>query len=108
MPEHIGASHRGASDRVALRLAPVSPFRLVSLAAAIAYLILRVLVPATLFGILPGTLILRSAGAGPGLILACGETRDPSILPALRLLLPLPGLSNLLVAVLRQRAGAHA
>ncbi|HYZ24095.1 MAG TPA: VTT domain-containing protein [Rhodopila sp.] len=95
---------------LALRLAPVFPFWLVNLAAAVAGLRLRVFVPATLLGILPDSLILSSIGAGLGSILARGETPDLSILLAPRLLLPLLGLSilSLLPALLRRRPGAHA
>jgi uncharacterized membrane protein YdjX (TVP38/TMEM64 family) len=92
---------------LALRLAPIFPFWLVNLAAAVAGLRLRVFVPATLLGILPDCLILSSLGSGLGSVLARGETPDLSLLFAPRIVLPLLGLSvlSLLPALLRRRPG---
>ena len=100
----------GFSYLLALRLAPIFPFWLVNLAAAMAGLRLRVFIPATLLGILPVSFILSSIGAGVSSVLARGGTPDLSVLFAPRMLLPLLGLSvlSLLPTLLRRRSGSHA
>jgi len=57
-----------------LRLAPIAPFWLVNVAAALAGAPLKAYTLATLLGIIPATLIYSSVGAGIGKVIARGET----------------------------------
>lgn len=56
-----------------LRLIPLAPFWLVNVASALAHAPLRSYALATLIGIIPGTFIYSSIGAGIGKLLARGE-----------------------------------
>ncbi|MCA8929092.1 MAG: TVP38/TMEM64 family protein [Alphaproteobacteria bacterium] len=78
-----------------LRLMPVMPFWLLNIVPAFVGLTLRQYVLATFFGILPGTVVYCSVGAGLDTVFARGEVpgldqlRDPA------LILPLVGLAVL-------------
>jgi uncharacterized membrane protein YdjX (TVP38/TMEM64 family) len=95
---------------LALRFLPLLPFWVVNLASAVAGIRLVPFFCATFLGIVPGSFILSSIGAGIGSVLAQGGTPDLSVLFSARILLPLTGLAllSLLPAVLRRRPGAHA
>ncbi len=67
---------------LALRLVPVFPFFLVNLVPAFAGVGLRVFVPVTFFGILPGTAVTSLTGAGLGGIL--DEGKDLALASLLR------------------------
>lgn len=76
-----------------LRLIPLFPFWLVNLVPAFLGVPLRTYVVATFFGIIPGTLIFASLGAGLGAVLDRGEEPDLSVIFEPRLLLPLIALA---------------
>lgn len=88
-----------------MRLAPVVPFFLANLLPAFAGVGLVPFAVTTFAGILPGALLLTSAGAGLGAVLEAGGTPDLSALSDPRILAGVLGLC-LLVAlplVLRRR-----
>lgn len=78
-----------------LRLVPVFPFWLVNLVPAFLGVSLRIFVVGTFFGIIPGTLVFASIGAGLGELLDRGEAPDLRVIFAPRILLPLLGLALL-------------
>jgi len=65
---------------LSLRLIPVVPFWLINLAASMSGMRLRDFAAGTALGIIPGTTIFASIGAGVGAILAAGQTPDLSII----------------------------
>ncbi|MFL5334816.1 MAG: TVP38/TMEM64 family protein [Geminicoccaceae bacterium] len=100
----------GFSYLFAVRLVPVVPFWLLNLASALAGMRLATFTLATLIGIIPGTAIFSSIGAGLGTLVAAGERPDLSAILSARLLLPLLGLSvlSLLPVLWRHWKGSHA
>lgn len=87
-----------------LRLVPAFPFFLVNLAPAFLGVSLRVYVIGTFFGIMPGTFVFASVGAGLGAVFDRGERPDLSIILAPPVLLPLLALAALaLVPVIWNR-----
>ena len=78
-----------------LRLVPLFPFWLVNLVCALLDVPLPTFVIATLFGIVPGTLVFASVGSGLGAIFARGQTPDLSLLTKPRLFVPLIALAVL-------------
>ncbi len=78
-----------------LRLVPLFPFFLVNLAAAFLGVPLATYVAATFVGILPGSVIYSSVGAGLGVILERGEAPDLGIIWKPEILGPLLGLAAL-------------
>ena len=100
----------GFSYLLAIRLVPAFPFWLVNLAAAFGGMRLLPYATATLIGIVPGTLIFASIGAGLAGVLARGEQPDFRVLFTPAILLPLLALAalSLLPVVWRhwKRAGA--
>ena len=85
----------GFSALLALRLLPVVPFWLVNLAPALVGMRLGSFALATAIGIVPGTLVFASIGAGVGDVLAAGRTPDLGVVFRPAVLLPLVGLALL-------------
>jgi uncharacterized membrane protein YdjX (TVP38/TMEM64 family) len=89
-----------------LRLVPLFPFWLVNLVPAFLGVRLGTFALATLVGIVPGTLVYASVGAGLGAVLDAGRTPDLGVLLRPQVLLPLLGLAALaLVPVAYRRFG---
>ena len=78
-----------------LRLVPLFPFFLVNLAAAFLGVPLATYVAATLIGIVPGSVVYSSVGAGLGAILQRGEAPDLGLIWKPEILGPLLGLAAL-------------
>ncbi len=96
---------------LALRLAPIFPFVVVNVAPALAGAPLRSYVAATALGIIPGTFVYASVGAGLDAIFAAGGTPDlgaifkPEVLVPLFLLALLALAPTLWKAIRAKRAG---
>jgi uncharacterized membrane protein YdjX (TVP38/TMEM64 family) len=90
-----GLQRDGFSYLLALRLIPAFPFWLVNLAPALAGMRLAPFAAATLLGIIPGSVVFASIGAGLGDVLARGGMPDLSVVLSARVLLPLAGLAAL-------------
>ncbi len=90
-----GMERDGFLYLLALRLIPLFPFWLLNLAAAACGIRLIPFAAATLLGIIPGTLVYASVGAGLGDVLAIGGAPDFTAVFAPRILLPLLGLATL-------------
>lgn len=78
-----------------LRLVPVFPFWLVNLVPAFLGVRLRIFVVATLFGIIPGSVVYVAVGSGLGELVAAGEAPDLAIIFRPSILLPILGLAFL-------------
>ncbi|MCK8784683.1 VTT domain-containing protein [Roseomonas sp. NAR14] len=91
-----------------LRLLPLVPFWVINLAAPLSGLRLGAFALATLVGIVPGTLVYASLGAGLAPVLMAGGRVEIGALLTVRTLLPLFGLAVLagLGAWWRSRRGA--
>ena len=92
-----------------IRLVPVVPFFVANLLPALLGVPLRRFVVSTFLGIVPGTVVYTSVGAGLGEVLARGETPDLGVIFEPMILLPLLGLCLLaaLPAIIRAiRGGA--
>ena len=105
-----GLERDGFSYLLALRLLPLFPFWLVNLAPALVRMPLRTFLGATLIGILPGTFVFASIGAGLGAVLAEGRQPDLSVILRPAVLLPLIGLAllSLLPVAWRRWKERHA
>ena len=105
-----GLERDGFSYLLALRLIPLFPFWLVNLAPALVRMPLRTFVGATLLGIVPGTFVFASVGAGLGAVLAEGRQPDLSVILRPAVLLPLLGLAllSLLPVAWRRWKERHA
>lgn len=90
-----------------LRLVPLFPFFLVNLAPAFFGMRLRDYAIGTFFGIMPGTFVFSSIGAGLGAVLDRGERPDLGVLLSPPVLLPLLALAvlALLPVFFGRRAG---
>lgn len=80
-----------------MRLVPAVPFFVANLAPAFLGVKLRNYVITTVFGIIPGTLVFSSVGAGLGEVFARGETPDLDLLFEWQVLGPILGLCFLAV-----------
>jgi uncharacterized membrane protein YdjX (TVP38/TMEM64 family) len=69
-----GFSRDETSYLLILRLAPAFPFWLVNIAAGLLGARLRTFILTTLFGIIPGSFVYASIGAGAGALLDAGQT----------------------------------
>ncbi|MEK0083602.1 TVP38/TMEM64 family protein [Benzoatithermus flavus] len=78
-----------------LRLVPLFPFWLVNLVPALLGVPLRTYTLATFLGIVPGSLVYASVGAGLGTVLDRGEEPDLGLILEPHVLLPLLGLAGL-------------
>jgi uncharacterized membrane protein YdjX (TVP38/TMEM64 family) len=90
-----GFRANAVSYLLVLRLVPLFPFWLVNLVPALLGVSLRTFILCSFFGMLPGTLIYSSVGAGLGAIIEKGETPDLHIVLQPRVLLPLIALALL-------------
>lgn len=87
-----------------LRLVPAFPFWLVNLAPAFLGVRLSTFVGATLIGIIPGTFVFASLGAGLGAVFERGEKPDLGLIFEPRVILPILALALLsLVPALYRR-----
>lgn len=75
-----------------MRLVPAVPFFLANLAPAFLGVSLRNFTFTTFFGIMPGSIVYTSVGAGLGAVFARGETPDLGIIFEPRILGPILGL----------------
>lgn len=95
---------RGFNYLLFLRLVPLFPFFLINLAAGLTRLPLRVFVPGTLIGIVPGGFVFVNAGASLATIDSMGDVASPRVLGSFALL----GLFALLPVIygkVKQRMG---
>ena len=104
-----GLERDGFSYLLALRLIPVVPFWLLNLAPALVGMRLAPYALATLIGIIPGTLVFASIGAGIGGVLEAGRQPDLSVILSPRVIVPLLGLAllSLLPVAWRRWKGSH-
>lgn len=87
-----------------LRLVPLFPFWLVNIVAALLGMKFGAFVLATVIGIIPGSIVFASIGAGFGTLFESGQMPDLGVIFQARLLLPLLGLGALsLVPILYRR-----
>jgi uncharacterized membrane protein YdjX (TVP38/TMEM64 family) len=75
-----------------IRLVPVVPFFVANLIPAFLEVPLRRFVISTFFGIIPGSVVYTSVGAGLGEVFAKGETPNLGIIFELHILFPIVGL----------------
>jgi uncharacterized membrane protein YdjX (TVP38/TMEM64 family) len=90
-----GFQENALSYLLVLRLVPIFPFFIVNIVPALLGVSLRIYALGTLVGIIPGTFVYASVGAGLGSILDRGETPDFGIIFDPAVLLPLIALSLL-------------
>ncbi len=81
-----------------LRLIPIFPFFLVNLVPALLGVSLPTYVIATFVGIIPGSLVYSSVGAGLGTVFDAGNEPDLAIIFTPRVLLPMLGLAAVTLA----------
>ncbi|HJS33170.1 MAG TPA: TVP38/TMEM64 family protein [Alphaproteobacteria bacterium] len=86
-----------------LRLIPIFPFFLVNLVPAFLGVALPTYVAATFFGIMPGTFVYASVGAGLGAVFDAGGEPDLGVIFSAPVLLPLIGLAVLALAPVAYR-----
>ena len=92
-----------------MRLVPVVPFFVANLVPSFLEVPLHRFVISTFFGIIPGTVVFTSVGAGLGEVFARGETPNLGIIFEPHILLPILGLCALaaLPIVLKALRGKH-
>lgn len=78
-----------------IRLVPAIPFFVANLVPALVDVPLRRFVISTFFGIIPGSIVYTSVGAGLGEVFARGETPNLGIIFEPQILLPILGLCAL-------------
>ncbi len=88
-----------------MRLVPAVPFFVANLVPAFVGVSLWRFAVSTFFGIMPGTVVYTSVGAGLGSVFERGESPDLSIIFEPQVLLPLLGLSALAALPLLLRLG---
>lgn len=86
-----------------LRLLPLVPFFVANLIPGLVGVALLPFVVTTFFGIMPGSLILTSVGAGLGEVFELGQTPDLGLILRPAFLLPLLGLCGLIALPLLLR-----
>ncbi len=90
-----GFRENALSYLLVLRLIPLFPFWLVNLVPAVLGIRLHVFFVGTLFGVIPGTIVYASVGAGVGSVIDAGKMPDLGIIFEPEILLPLCGLAVL-------------
>lgn len=105
-----GVEENAVSFMLVLRLVPAVPFFIANLAPAFLGVPLRTYVWTTFVGIVPGTLVYTSVGAGLGAVIDTGGEPDLGIIFEPHVLGPLLGLAALaaLPALLKKRRPADA
>jgi uncharacterized membrane protein YdjX (TVP38/TMEM64 family) len=98
-----GLQRDGFSYLLAMRLMPVVPFWLSTLAPGLVGMRLAPFVAATVLGMIPATAVFAMAGAGLAEVLARGEEPELSLLFAPKLIFPLFGLALLSLAPIAWR-----
>ena len=93
-----GFEENAFSYILALRLAPVFPFFVMNVAPALAGASLKSFVAATALGIIPGTFVFASVGAGLGAVFAKGGEPDLGVIFEGKVILPLVLLALLSLA----------
>lgn len=93
-----GLERDGFAYLLAARLIPVLPFWLINLAPALAGMRLAPFALATFLGIIPGTAVFASIGAGLGHVLEAGQTPDLGLILSPPVLLPFVALAALSLA----------
>lgn len=93
-----GFEQNAFSYILALRLAPVFPFFVVNVAPALAGASLKAYVAATALGIIPGTFVYASVGAGLGAVFAAGQEPNLGVIFEWKVVLPLVFLALLSLA----------
>lgn len=104
-----GFNRNSLSYLLVLRLVPLFPFWLVNLVPAVLGMPLSTYTLGTVLGIIPGSLVYTSVGAGLGAVFDAGGQPDPALLLRPAILLPLLGLALLSLAPIlyrRLRRGA--
>ncbi len=101
--EALNKMRKGFEDNafsyiLALRLAPVFPFFVVNVAPALAGASLKSFVAATALGIIPGTFVYASVGAGLGAVFAEGREPNLDVIFEWNVILPLVFLALLSLA----------
>lgn len=99
-PGAVGKISKGLDDNqwsmlFFMRLVPVVPFFVANLVPAFLAVPVHRFVVSTFFGIMPGSLVYASMGAGLGELFARGESPDLGVIFEPHILLPLLGLSAL-------------
>ena len=93
-----GFEENAFSYILALRLVPVFPFFVMNVAPALAGASLKSFVAATALGIIPGTFVFSSVGAGLGAVFAKGGTPNLGVIFEWKVILPLVLLALLPLA----------
>jgi uncharacterized membrane protein YdjX (TVP38/TMEM64 family) len=93
-----GFEENAFSYILALRLAPVFPFFMVNVTPALAGASLKTFIVATALGIIPGTFVYASVGAGLGAVFAKGGTPNLHVIFEWEVILPLVLLALLSLA----------
>lgn len=90
-----GLERNGFSYLLAVRLAPVFPFWLVNLGAALSGMRLLPFATATILGIIPATFVYASIGSGLDDVLSAGGSPDLRVIFSPSVLIPLIALAAL-------------
>ncbi len=90
-----GFQDNALSYLLVLRLIPLFPFFIVNLVPALLGVPLGTYVLGTFFGIIPGTFVYASVGAGLGALFEAGQTPDLGIIFQPEILTPIVGLAVL-------------
>lgn len=90
-----GFGENALSYMLVLRLIPLFPFWLVNLAPAFLGVSVRTFVIGTFFGIIPGTFVYASVGAGLGAVFDAGQSPDLGVIFQPEILTPIIGLALL-------------
>jgi uncharacterized membrane protein YdjX (TVP38/TMEM64 family) len=93
-----GFRRNAFSYLLSLRLMPAAPFFIVNLVPAFLNVRARDFVAATALGIIPGTLVYASIGAGLGAVFDAGQTPSLSLIARPEILVGLIGLASLSLA----------
>ena len=102
-----GFQKNAFSYLLTLRLVPLFPFWLVNIVPAVLGMRLGPYVLATAIGIIPGSAVYASVGAGMDALIAAGKSPDLGVIFQPRILLPLLALAalSLVPVVARRRKG---
>ena len=82
----VNLKEKGLSYLLLLRIVPLFPFVLVSIAAALVSLPLRAFAVGTFFGIIPASLLFNNAGASLAMISSTRDVMSPQVIVSLALI----------------------